>query len=105
MKNALPEKNLLEEAATIKRFEYSLFCCDLKKQTNIAEKKISLNKGHRLDKEDEAKKKPTLKNYKESDLVYNNKFSVYKYENINEFKTISFETKNDKLFTFLSKFK
>ena len=39
MKNALPEKNLLEEAATIKRFEYSLFCCDLKKQTNIAEKK------------------------------------------------------------------
>ena len=66
---------------------------------------MSLNKGHIFDKEDETKKKPTLKNYKESDLVYNNKLSVCKYENINEFKTDSFETKDDKLFTFLSKFK
>ena len=39
MKNALPEKKFLEKAPTIKRFEYLLFSCDLKKQTNIAEKK------------------------------------------------------------------
>ena len=38
MKNALPEKNFLEKAATIKRFEHLLFSCDLKKQTNNAEK-------------------------------------------------------------------
>ena len=36
-KDILPEKDLLEKAATIKRFEYSLLCKELKKQT-IAEK-------------------------------------------------------------------
>ena len=38
-KDILLEKDLLEKAATIKRFEYSLLCKELKKQT-IAEKSI-----------------------------------------------------------------
>ena len=32
----LPEKGLLEKAATIKRFEYSPLGCEFKKQTGIA---------------------------------------------------------------------
>ena len=37
-KVVLPEKDLLEKSATIKRFEYSLLGSELKKQTDIAEK-------------------------------------------------------------------
>ena len=33
-KEALPEKGLLEKAATIKRFEYSPLCSELKKLKN-----------------------------------------------------------------------
>ena len=35
-KDVLPEKNLLEKAATIKRFEYYPLGSELKKQTGIA---------------------------------------------------------------------
>ena len=37
-KDVLPKKDLLEKAATIKRFEYSPLGKELKKQTNVAEK-------------------------------------------------------------------
>ena len=37
-KVVLPEKDLLEKAATMKRFEYLLLGSELKKQTDIAEK-------------------------------------------------------------------
>ena len=37
-KDVLPEKDLLERATTIKRFEYSPLGWELKKQTDIAEK-------------------------------------------------------------------
>ena len=37
-KDILPEKDLLEKAATIKRFEYSLLGKELEKQTSVAEK-------------------------------------------------------------------
>ena len=36
--DVLPEKDLLEKAATMKRFEYSSLGKDLKKQTSVAEK-------------------------------------------------------------------
>ena len=39
----LPEKYLLETAATIKRFEYSLLGSELKKQTDIAEKEYQIS--------------------------------------------------------------
>ena len=40
-KDVLPEKDLLEKAATIKRFEYSLLGSELKKQTsNLAISRI-----------------------------------------------------------------
>ena len=37
-KDVLPEKDLLEKAATMKRFEHSLLGKELKKQTSVAEK-------------------------------------------------------------------
>ena len=37
-KDVLPEKDLLEKAATIKRFEYSPLDKELKAQTDIAKK-------------------------------------------------------------------
>ena len=39
----LPEKYLLETAATIKRFEYSLLGSELKKQSDIAEKEHQIS--------------------------------------------------------------
>ena len=36
----LPEKNLLEKAATIKRFDYSPLGSELKKQTDIVKNSI-----------------------------------------------------------------
>ena len=53
----LPEKGMLEKAATIKRFEYSPSGSELKKQTNIPEKQYQ--------KYDDVKKL-TTKNNKQS---------------------------------------
>ena len=39
-KDVLPEKDLLEKAATMKRFEYSPLCKELKSQTDIAKNNI-----------------------------------------------------------------
>ena len=50
-KDALREKDLLEKAATMKKFEYSLLGSELKKQTSIAEKQYKrLDKDYELDK-------------------------------------------------------
>ena len=38
-KDVLPEKDLLEKAAALKRFEYSPLGSDLEKDTSVAEKK------------------------------------------------------------------
>ena len=38
-KDILPEKDLLEKTATVKRFEYSILGKELKAQTDIAKKK------------------------------------------------------------------
>ena len=44
--DVLPEKGLLEKAATIKRFEYSPLGKELKKQTDIAKDQDKLFKDH-----------------------------------------------------------
>ena len=49
-KDVLPEKDLLEIAATIKRFEYSTLRSELRKQSSIAEKQYQ-----KLDKVFESK--------------------------------------------------
>ena len=49
-KDVLPEKDLLEKAATMKRFEYWLLSSELKKQTDIAEKQYKrLDNTYELD--------------------------------------------------------
>ena len=59
-KDVLPEKDLLEKAATIKRFEYSPLGKELIKQTKIAVRQTNNEKRHYLYLED--KEKATLKN-------------------------------------------
>ena len=53
-KDVLPEKDLLEKAAAIKRFEYSPLSNELKAQTSPAEKQYQvLNKIFKLDEKEE----------------------------------------------------
>ena len=65
-------------------------------QNDIAKKQYhSLKKVPRFEKEydDIINKKPTLKKYKESHLIYNNNYSFYKYHDINKFNKLSLESK------------
>ena len=94
-KDDLPGKDLLEKAAAVRKFEYFLLGKEFKKQTSVAEKQY-----HKLDnafesnekEEDKAKNK---RNSANSDLVYNNYFTVYKYRIIKEFAKRSFLIKNE----------
>ena len=57
-KDVLPGKNLLENAAVIKRFEYSPLAIELKKQTSVAEKQQQkLEKTFELNVKEEDKTK------------------------------------------------
>ena len=70
------KNDLLEKAATIKRFEYSVLGKELKAQTDIAKKQYQgLSKFFKSDE----KEKLTIKKYNESDLIYNSKYRFYKY--------------------------
>ena len=86
-KDVLPEKGLLEEEATMQWFEYLALGKKLKAQTNISKKQYhQLNK---LSISDE-KEEPTFKKYNKSDLIYNSKYSFYKYYcNSNSFDNLS----------------
>ena len=62
-KDVLPKKDLLEKAATMKRFEYSPLGKELKAQTDIAKKKYQkLEDTYEFDKIIK-KEKPTFKKY------------------------------------------
>lgn len=96
-KNILLEKGLLEKAATIIWFEYSLLSCELKKQTSVAKdqyrglervsgyvkKKIIDNKIKREEKGDD--KTPKIKKYSKSNLIHDCKHSFHKYQSIKKF--------------------
>ena len=64
----------------MKRFDYSPLGKELKAQTDIAKKQYQ-----KLDDIDEfvkiKKEIPTIKNYKRSDLIYDNRHSFYEYYN------------------------
>ena len=70
----LPEKDLLEKAATMKEFEYSPFGKELKKQTSVTEKQYK-----KLDNTFEFDKIIKKKNYSKSNLIYDSNYSFYKY--------------------------
>ena len=64
-----PEKDLLEKAAALKRFEYSPLDKELKKQTSVAEKQYQkLNNAFESNKREEVKKKTTTTTTKKAML-------------------------------------
>ena len=109
-KDVLPEKDLLEKAAAIKRFENLPLGSELKKETSAVEKHYQvLNKLFESDKEKQLvviKKEPlTIKKEKleitgKSKLMYDSKYSFSGYINIRKYYVLSFMTKYNKLFPF-----
>ena len=74
MKDVLPEKELLEKAATMKTFEYSPLGKELKEQTSFAGKQYQ-----KLDNTYEFDKIIKIENDSQSNLVYDIIYSFYKY--------------------------
>ena len=72
-KDVLPEKDLLEKTATMKRFKYWPLGKELKAQTDIVKKQYQkLDDDYELDNIIK-KEKPTL------DLIHKSNYSFYKY--------------------------
>ena len=104
-KDVLPEKYLLEKAATMKRLEYLLLDKESKAQTDIAKKQYQ-----KLDNTYESEKiikkeKPTLKKCNRSNLIYDSKYSFYPFYNIKNFSILSRTPKYPTLFPFYGEFK
>ena len=73
-KDVLPAKDLLEKAATMKRFEYSPLGKELKAQTDIAKKQYQ-KLGDSIGFDKVIKKE----NYYKLNLIYDANHSFYKY--------------------------
>ena len=70
------QKDLLEKAAAMKRFEHSSLGKELKAQTDITKKLyLRLDNTFGFDKTIK-KEKPTLKKYNRSNLIYDSKYSL-----------------------------
>ena len=89
VEEVLPEQTSKEKVATVKRFEYSLLGYQLKKQIDIAKTQYQgLDNAFKFNKKEcdktinEHEKKPILKRYNKSDLLYNGKHIFYKYGDI-----------------------
>ena len=81
-KDVLPEKDLLEKASTMKRFEQLLLDKELKAQTDIAKKHCQkLDNTYNFDQITKTEK-PTFKKCNRSNLIYNTKHSFYENYNI-----------------------
>ena len=76
-KDVLLEKDLLEKAATVKRFEYSPLGKELKAKTDIAKKQYQKSDDtYHFDKVIK-KEKPALENYCKLDLIYDSSYSLF----------------------------
>ena len=73
-KDVLPEKDLLEKAAAISRFEYSALSKKLKKKTSVTEEQYQ-----ELDDTFEFGKIIKKENYSKSNLINDTNHSFYKY--------------------------
>ena len=98
-KDVLPEKGLLEKAATFKRFEYSLLGKELKAQTDIAKKQY-LGDSFEFDKI--IKKNNTQKIEQITNLIYESKHNFYPYDKIKNFNSLSLKSKYPIYFSFYS---
>ena len=95
-KDVLLEKDLLEKAATIKRFEYSFLDKNLKAKTSAAEKQYQvLNKIFKADEKEELVtiKKEKLEITNKSNLMYNSKYSLSEYRNVRKYYDLSLKLK------------
>ena len=94
-KDVLPEKDLLEKAATMKRYEYFLLGKEVKAQTDIAKKQYQkLYNTFEFDLIIKKKEEPTFKIYNKSNRIYNSKYSFYKYYlDSKKFDNLSFKLK------------
>ena len=93
-KDVLPEKDLIEITATMKRFEYSLLGKELIAQTDIAMKQYQ-KLGNTFGFAKIIKKEnPVHENYSKSDLIYNRNYSFYKYYRVSKkIDKLSFKSK------------
>ena len=98
-KDGLPEKDLLEKAAKIKRFKYSSLDKELKAQTDNAKRQYQKFDNHFEFDKTIKKGKPTIKKYSRSNLIYSSKYIFYEYYNIN-FNSISFKSEFTLLISF-----
>ena len=107
-KDVLREKELLEKAVAIKRFEYSLLGSELKKQASFTEQKYQgLNKLFKYDKKEKEPvsiKKETPAIISASKLMYGSKYSFGDYKNVRKYSDLSFTTKYHKLLSFYHRF-
>ena len=87
-KDVLPKKDLLEKAATMKRFEYSSLGKNMKKQTSVTEKQYqSFDKVFNQDEKEESvkiKEEGPLRT-DESSLYYGNKYSFIEFKNVGKY--------------------
>ena len=96
-KDVLPEKDLLEEAAATKIFEYSPLGQELKKETSFAEKQYQkLDNDFESNKKEEDKRNNRRSRAK-SNLLYNNCFTLYKYRTTKKCAKRSFDLKGNDL--------
>ena len=91
-KDVLPEKDLREKAAALKRFEYSPLGKELKAQTSVVEKheqKLNMNFMTFESDDEEEEPVPIKKEKRETihkpTLIYNNKYPFSKYRNVGKY--------------------
>ena len=92
-KDVLPEKDFLEKAVAIKRFDDPPLGKELKKQTSVTEKHQKFDNVFESNKKEEVETKRKRSSTK-SGLVYNNSFTFYKYQDIHDFVKRSLVSKN-----------
>ena len=95
-KDVLPEKDLLQKAAAIKRIEYPPLGEELKAQASFAERQyeklekfLMLIKGRKI-----------KRSHAKSNLVYSNEFAFYKYHSAKQLSKRSFYSKWNDLIEF-----
>ena len=107
-KDVLPQKDLLEKAAAIKRFEFSLLGKGLKMQTSVTEKQYqSFDKDFNHDEKEEPvkiKKEGRLKT-DDSSLVCNKRYSLSEFKNVGKYEDESLTTRFDNMVSFNQRLK
>ena len=88
----LTRRRLLEKVTTMKKIEYPLLGKEIKAQTDIA--KTQYQRLNKFFKSDEKEQPATIRKKNKSDLIYESKYSFYKYyRNCKKFDNLSFKPK------------